>query len=229
MARVRPCMTSAAQPLSGAWECARTEAGAVNCPEQLRDLHWLPALVPGTFAAALREAGQWDGEAPLELDQYDIWYRARFSGGGGEALHFEGLATIAEVWLNGEFLFQSDNMFLARRIAVRTDVNNDLHICFRSLNSWLTGQRERARWRPRLVSPSNLRFARTTLLGHMPGWCPVVHPVGPWRPITREQRDSGACVEAVDLRTAVLDGKGHVVIRAVVALPADVEAVAELD
>ncbi len=221
-------MTSAAQPLSGAWECARAEAGAVTRPEQLLDLHWLPALVPGTFAAALRAAGQWDGEAPLELDQYDIWYRARFSGGTDETLHFEGLATIAEVWLNGQLLFQSDNMFLARRIAVRTGARNDLHICFRSLNSWLAGQRGRARWRPRLVSPTNLRFARTTLLGHMPGWCPVVHPVGPWRPIMRERSDSGTGLDAVDLRTAVVDGDGRVVIRAVLDLPPDVEAAAQL-
>jgi beta-mannosidase len=229
MARIRSSTASLAQPLAESWECARTAAGEAASPAQLHELQWLPAKVPGTFAAALRAAGEWNGEAPLELDQYDIWYCTRFAGGAEEILHFEGLATIAEVWLNGELLFTSDNMFLPRRIKVRTDTTNDLHICFRSLSHWLAAQKGRARWRPRLASPSNLRFARTTLLGHMPGWCPTVHPVGPWRPITREQRDSGACVEAVDLRTAVLDGKGHVVIRAVVDLPADVEAVAELD
>src|ERR1700744_5210070 len=120
MARVRSCSTSVVRPLSESWECARTEACAVSVPVQLCDLHWLPAPVPGTFAAALRAAGEWNGEAPLELDQHDIWYRARFPGGGDEILHFEGLATIAEVWLNGEALFQSYNMFLPRRIAVRT-------------------------------------------------------------------------------------------------------------
>ena len=229
MARVRSCSTSVVRPLSDSWECARTEACAVSVPAQLCDLHWLSAPVPGTFAAALRAAGEWNGEAVLELDQHDIWYRTRFPGGGDEILRFDGLATIAEVWLNGEALFQSDNMFLPRRIAVRTGAANDLHICFRSLGHWLAGQRGRARWRPRLVSPSNLRFARTTLLGRMPGWCPTVHPVGPWRPIDREQRDGGIGIEAVDLRTAVLDREGRVVIRAVLDLPADVEAVAELD
>jgi beta-mannosidase len=217
------------QPLSEAWECARTAAGAVASPEHLRELHWLPAPVPGTFAAALRAAGEWNGEAPLELDAHDIWYRARFAGNGDEILHFEGLATIAEVWLNGRKLLQSDNMFLAHRVAVRAGADNDLHICFRSLTGWLAGQRGRARWRPRLVSPSNLRMARTSLLGHMPGWCPTVHPVGPWRPILRERRDRAIGIEAVDLRTAVLDGAGRVVIRAVLDLPPDVEAVAELD
>ena len=59
-------------------------------------------------------------------------------------------------------------------------------ICFRSLTAWLEGQRGRARWRTRLaLRHRTLRFARTTLLGHMPGWCPTVHPVGPWRPVQR--------------------------------------------
>jgi len=184
--------------------------------------------VPGTFAAALRIAGEWNGETPLVLDGDDIWYRASFAGGGAEILHFEGLATVAEVWLNGAPLLLSRNMFLPQRVSVRTAAANDLHICFRSLANWLAGQKGRARWRPRLVVPSNLRFARTTLLGHMPGWCPTVHPVGPWRPVLREHRQAQVGVEAVDLRTAVLDGEGRVVIRAVLDQPADVAAVAEI-
>jgi beta-mannosidase len=229
VARIRSCSAILAQPLSEAWQCARSAAGAAASPDGLHDLHWLPAAVPGTFAAALRAAGEWDGESALELDHLDIWYRAQFAGGADEILHFEGLATLAEVWLNGEPLFASDNMFLPRRVSVRTQRSNELHICFRSLANGLAAQRGRARWRPRLATPSSLRFVRTTLLGHMPGWCPTVHPVGPWRPILREQRTSGVGIEAIDLRTAVLDGEGRVVIRAVLDLPAEVEAVIALD
>lgn len=229
MARIRSSTTALVRPLSENWECARTAAGAIAGPAELQGLDWIPAVVPGTFAAALRQAGRWDGEAPLPLDQDDIWYRTSFAGGADEVLRFQGLATIAEVWLNGALLFSSDNMFVERRVAVRTGTQNDLHICFRSLSHWLIGRRGRARWRQRLVSPSNLRFARTTLLGHMPGWCPEVHPVGPWRPVLREQHGGGVAVAAVDVRTAVLDRDGRVVIRAVLDGPPDGEAVAALD
>ena len=228
MARICSSTASLIRPISEAWECAATPANAAVSPDQLASLDWITARVPGTFAAALRDAGKWDGSSPLELDHQDIWYRTRFTGGGDDILHFEGLATLAEVWLNGELLLRSDNMFVAHRIAVRSVATNELHICFRSLTHWLASQRGRARWRPRLVSPPNLRFARTTLLGHMPGWCPTIHPVGPWRPVLRETRSDGVALVEVDVRTAVFDGEGRVVIRAVFDLPAQVEAVAEV-
>ena len=228
MASIRSSTASPIQPLSRAWECTATSAGEAASPDQLAALEWITAPVPGTYAAALRNAGRWDSTAPLALDQQDIWYRTQFSGGSDEILHFEGLATIAEVWLNGEPLFQSDNMYVSRRLTVRTSATNHLAICFRSLTHWLASQRGRARWRQRLVSPSNLRFARTTLLGRMPGWCPAVHPVGPWRPVLREFRGEGIGVAEIDVRTAVFDREGRVVIRAVLDLPAEVQAIAEL-
>ena len=229
MARIRSTTASLIRPLSDTWQCAATLPNAAAAPDRLPSLDWIAAPVPGTYAAALRIAGKWNGESPLELDHHDIWYRTLFSGDGEHILHFEGLATIAEIWLNGEPLLQSTNMFVAHRIAARTLATNDLHICFRSLTHWLASQRGRARWRPRLASPSNLRFARTTLLGRMPGWCPAIHPVGPWRPILRETRRDGVGITEVDVRTSVYDREGRVVVRAVLDLPAEADAVAALD
>ena len=214
MARLHSCSTSLVEILTDGWECTSTPANAVPCPAQLHGgADWLPVQVPGTFAAALRAAGRWDGEAPLELDHLDVWYRTQFAGGGDETLHFDGLATIADIWLNGEYIRRSENMFLPSSVSVRTLANNELHICFRSLLSWLALQRGRARWRTRLATPPTLRFARTTLLGRMPGWCPTIHPVGPWRPVRRVSRVGPYAVSAIDARTSVIDGNGHLAVR----------------
>ena len=168
-----------------------------------RDDSWITAPVPGTAATALRAAGAWNGTSPLELDNHDVWYRVRFTGGGAEVLRFEGLATIADVWLNGEHVLRSENMFLPCEVTVWTQRANTLCICFRSLTAWLEGQQGRARWRTRLAVPRTLRFARTTLLGRMPGWCPTVHPVGPWRPVQRVRRAASFTIVHVDVRASM--------------------------
>src|SRR5947208_2421139 len=75
--------------------------GVVDRPEGLDGLTWHAAEVPGTVVSAL-------GADALEghVDAVDWWYRLRFSCDAAEGLRhilrFEGLATLATVWLNGE-------------------------------------------------------------------------------------------------------------------------------
>ncbi|MBS0524887.1 MAG: glycoside hydrolase family 2 protein [Proteobacteria bacterium] len=171
---------------------------------------WIAAPVPGTAAEALRNSGLWDDAHPTPLHDKDVWYRVRFAGGGRRLLRFEGLATIAEAWLNGTKILDSDNMFLAHEVEVDLGSDNALLIAFRSLDRALEQRqadrkRSRARWRTRLVEDNALRLVRTTLLGHMTGWTPPVHAVGPWRSITLLERNLD-----VDLR-ASLDGDDGVV------------------
>jgi beta-mannosidase len=228
MARLLSCSATVTEALDAHWECTSTPADAACCPSDLSgDCTWYPAIVPGTFAAALRAAGAWSGQPPLELDQLDVWYRISFAGYGEEELCFEGLATIADIWLNGSLLLHSDNMFRPCRIKVDVAGSNDLHICFRSLLGWLGQRKGRARWRTRIETPPTLRFARTTLLGRMPGWCPVVHPVGSWRPVLRRRRTGSFTVSAVDARASLEDGNGRLALRCETDgdVPANVEAV----
>ena len=140
---------------------------------------WIAAPVPGTAAEALKL----DAMAPTPLHDKDVWYRTRFTGAGRRVLRFEGLAVIAEVWLNGAKILDSDNMFLAHDVEVDLSGDNELVIAFRSLDKALEQRKGRARWRTKLVENNALRLVRTTLLGHMTGWNPPVHAVGPWRPI----------------------------------------------
>ncbi|HEY2875727.1 MAG TPA: glycoside hydrolase family 2 protein, partial [Reyranella sp.] len=174
---------------------------ALAAPGEAMPAHgWIAAPVPGTAAEALRNAGQWDDAQPTPLHDKDVWYRARFAGSGRKVLSFGGLATIAEVWLNGAKLLDSDNMFLAHDVEVDLSGDNELLIAFRSLDKALEQRKGRARWRTKLVENNALRLVRTTLLGHMTGWNLPVHAVGAWRPITLRERNLD-----IDLR-ATLDG-----------------------
>ena len=149
--------------LTEGWQCLVATQHDITTPSELADASWIPAPVPGTAATALRAAGAWNGTSPLELDDHDVWYRVRFAGGGAEVLRFEGLATIADVWLNGEHLLRSENMFLPREVTVRTQRANTLFICFRSLTAWLEGQQGRPRWRTRIAVPANAAFCANDL------------------------------------------------------------------
>jgi beta-mannosidase len=166
------------------WQLALTAPGSVNAPDALPStLEWMAAIVPGTAAQALQAAGRWSLERPEPLHDKDIWYRARIRGDGARMLRFGGLATLAEVWLNGSKILTSDNMFLMHDVDVVLAGDNELVMVFRSLDRALAAKKGRARWRTRLVENNALRFVRTTLLGHMTGWAPAAHAVGPWRPI----------------------------------------------
>jgi beta-mannosidase len=160
-------------------------------------------------AAALRAAGLWSTSQPPDLDSDDWWYRCRFSAVDTVApvrLRFEGLATVADVWLNGEHILHSENMFVAHDVDVPQLVagQNELVLRFSALAPLLEpSRRPRPRWRTALVERQNLRWFRTSLLGRIPGWCPPIAPVGPWKPITIVT--SAIDVERADV-SARLDG-----------------------
>ena len=172
------------RPLVDGWRMARSPAGQWALPGALdARAQWLPAPVPGTVAQTLAAHGLWSFDHPAPLNGDDYWYHLQFRGVGAQRLHFEGLATIADVYLNGADILHSDSMFESHDIAVMLHGENDLHICFRALQPILDAPQKRARWRPKLIVPGSLRKVRTTLLGHMPTWCPPVECVGPWRGI----------------------------------------------
>jgi beta-mannosidase len=161
--------------LAGAsWECRPPdEAG------------WLAASVPGTAAGALRSAGRWAVPDGRDFDAETWEFRCRFPGAPGRwALELDGLATLAEVRLNGELVLTSTSMFQPHRVEVAELAgDNVLELRFLPLLPVVTARHPRARWRTRLVPHQHLRWYRTTFLGRMPGWAPIAAPVGPWRAV----------------------------------------------
>jgi beta-mannosidase len=193
----------------GAWTQVQSAPGGWAEPAEIDPTtEWLPAIVSGTVGASLKALDRWRPDDDIAFDAADFWYRATLHGDGTGVLRFDGLATLAEVYLDGTRILSSDNMFLAHTIEITLSGTHTLHIAFRSIDAHLAGKKGRARWRPRLVRPPTLRFVRTLLLGHIPGWGPPVHAVGPYRSVSLSD---AAALRIVDTRLAAtvdVDGDG---------------------
>jgi beta-mannosidase len=205
--------------LSDGWQAAATPPDLRSDPAQLDDEAWFPARVPGTAAAALRDAGVWRHGVERDFDAEDWWFRTSFHAppaaeGEQVVLRLDGIATVAEVYLNGELLLESDSMFAAHALDVGTLLRgeNELAIRCRALAPLLRERRRpRARWRSRLVADGNLRFFRTMLLGRAPGFAPGPAAVGPWRGARLERRRR-IVVEQLNLRAGVSGKDGRLAV-----------------
>jgi beta-mannosidase len=188
-----------------------TPAGAAATPDALPVDGWIPAAVPGTAAAALAAAGRWDPASPAPLHDKDVWYRFDPPAHAAATLRCDGLATIAEIWRGGDRLATARTMFepLAVRLAPAGE-GEPLFIVCRALEAALAAARgPRGRWRAGMIPDQRLRLVRTTLIGHMPGWSPAWHVVGPWRPVMLAEDGADFAILDRDLRTdLVADGDG---------------------
>ena len=208
--------------LSDGWLLTRLPPGDCLSPDQLAlaPTEWHVAKVPGTVAASLHV----DIDAVGNYDTHDWWYRLSFdvpqqAVGTRTYLCFDGLATLAKVWLNDIAILSSRNMFVAQRIDVTGLLlaNNQLTILFQSLHTAMAERRPRPRWKTALVDQQNLRWFRTTLLGRIPGWTPPITPVGPWGAVSLER------VKHVDLVSISLNSRaqgsvGFVALHAVLSI-----------
>ena len=193
--------------LTDGWELAGTAPGGCAGPDALAGLEWIPAPVPGTVAGALAAAGD---RPEGDIDGGDWWYRLTFDAdpaaeGEEVVLTLGGIATIAEVYLNGRRILDSESMYAAHRLDVGDilEGRNQLAICCRALAPALMARRKpRARWRTKLVAEGNLRFFRTMLIGRAPGFAPGPAVAGPFRPVALERR-RGLILDDVRLRAGI--------------------------
>lgn len=205
--------------LSEGWQAASSRPAEQPGLERLGSLNWLPARVPGTAAGVLRDAGAWQPGEPHDFDAEDWWFRTTFAApaprpGEELLLRLDGIATLAEVYLNGQRVLDSESMF-ARHCLEVSDLlreRNELVVRCRALAPLLDApRRPRARWRTRLVARGNLRFFRTMLLGRAPGFAPGPAPVGPWRGVWLERRRH-LVVEQLEVRAALRGSEGLLAI-----------------
>jgi beta-mannosidase len=224
MAKIRAATNYRVQPLDTSWLLAESRPAtgpSITHPSELEalELAWQPASCPGTVASTLRACKAWDWSSARNFDGSDWWYRVRFAStpcATGESLWLEldGLATIADAWLNGRHVLRSENMFFAHELDVSSLVvaENELVIRFSSLDVATSARRPRPRFKTRLVERQQLRWFRTTLLGRIPGWSPPVTAVGPWRG-ARLVRHRSFSIARAELCPRLVEGRATVTAR----------------
>lgn len=201
-------------PLTEGWRVAAAPPDLHADPLRLDQLEWVPARVPGTAAAALLEAGMWQPGQERDFDAEDWWFRTSFTAEQLQPdervdLLLGGLATVAQVYLNGQLLLSSDSMFAAHAIDASPllQQRNELAVRCRALRPLLDVCRgRRARWRTGLAD-GRLRFFRTTLLGRADGFAPGPAPVGPWREVVQVRRRR-LLADSLKARASLVDGDG---------------------
>ena len=189
-------------PLAHGWQLKQRNQNHALADDFADSEGWIAATVPGSvhqdllganaipdpFIGTNERAVQWVGEA-------DWLYRCRFDVAAALLAHpalalcFDGLDTFATVWLNGQHILTSDNMFIPQRIAVDGVLRageNELRILFESALR-LGKQREQEGGVRRLWNGDSSRlYVRKAQYHYGWDWGPTLLTAGPWREIRLE-------------------------------------------
>ena len=198
------------------WQLVGCDAGSVLDPGDLTaDLDWIDAEVPGTVASAIGASGP-----AVNPDEHYWWFVADVPTAGHRRVRvtFGGIATRAQIWIDGSHRRSVTSMFVPEIIDV-TECGPTIRIAVHveSLAVQLKSRRPRGRWRSSLIAAQGLRHERTTMLGRAPVYGPLPIPVGPWRPVSVTPIPD---VRRLELTTTVSGTDGSVILRAELDSPA---------
>jgi beta-mannosidase len=187
---------------------------------------WRDAVVPGTVHSDLKRHGiipdpfyRKNEDEVQWVEEKDWEYRAFFTAGAEVLLHdtvelvFDGLDTYADVFLNGQLIMQSDNMFAGHTVRCKKLLRtgeNELRIYFhsavvrgleklRAFGHLLPAQNE--------LAPEDKRtnvFTRKAPFHYGWDWGPRLVTSGIWRPL-RLLAWSGAKIVDVYLHTESIE------------------------
>ncbi len=108
-------------------------------------------------------------------------------------LVFEGLDTVTEIWLNGQLLGSTQNMFRSYRFKIGDRLQakeNHLRIVFRSPLQWIAEKRRPIRQMPSVRHPDRV-FMRKSQYAFGWDWGPQFPTSGIWRPVYVLQQKAG--------------------------------------
>jgi len=184
---------------------------------------WMAASVPGSAHGVLFDAGRIPdpfhgmNETQVSWVAERTWaWRLRFDVetlARNEDLLFEGLDTYCRVWLNGTALFDSDNMFVQRRVDVRALLRpgaNELVLRFDP--PLVTARLKEAGFvkLPLWNGDSARLYARKAQYHFGWDWGPCLLTSGPWKPVRRHGWE--VRIEDVACRTQLDVANAHATI-----------------
>jgi len=216
-----PAATTA-RPLHESW-LFRMAAPELSMLENLAaEADWRPATVPGTVYQDLIAQGAipdpYFGTQEAEVQwvaEQDWCYRCDFDVdaaalGAQVDLVLEGLDTFATVYLNGQRVLVSDNMFVPARIEVRGLLKpgtNRLGLYFESARR-RGREREAALGRRNLWNGESSRLhVRKAQYHYGWDWGPVLLTAGPWQPVKLEAYETR--LQEVDSTVHLATDLGH--------------------
>lgn len=163
---------------------------------------WLPAAVPGVTHLDLMRAGRIPdpfyglNENEVQWVGHQDWlYRCTFDVTAEQLAHphltlcFDGLDTFAAIWLNGQPLLTTDNMFVPHRAPVTGRLRlgaNELWLLFESaFRRGRALEAEHGRL-PLWNGDSSRLYVRKAQYHYGWDWGPTLLTAGPWRPVRLE-------------------------------------------
>lgn len=190
--------------LDQGWQLRATDAALGALDNIAADDGWQAAKVPGTVYQDLIAAGS-IADPSVALNEQEVqwvaerdWcYRLDFEVNESTLashadLVFEGLDTFARVWLNGELVVDSDNMFVPVRVPVRHLLRhgvNRLGIVFES--ALRKGREREALFGKRHLwnGDASRLYVRKAQYHYGWDWGPVLLTAGPWKPVSLHSYD----------------------------------------
>lgn len=195
--------TNTTKQLNDGWKLKGFDLGSFQAAQTVQpeydDSDWIPADVPGDVHSALLRQGMikdpyystQDNECRW-IERKVWWYRKRFdyepsTAGGRQQLRFEGLDTLAEVFLNGESIGFSDNMFVPAVYDVTGKLkagSNMLAVRFDSVVKYAESKDVSKFWAK--VNYERI-WVRKCASNYSWDWAPRMITVGIWKDVLLEQ------------------------------------------
>jgi beta-mannosidase len=197
---------------------------------------WIDVEAPGDVYLALYAAGRIPDpfgdraeRACAWVKDREWWWRTDFEApriGDDQRLilEFQGLDTFATIWLNGESIGRSENMFRAVRFDITARMprgKNRLAVCF-TPTSRAVIDREMPTWSiiADSIKETKRNFIRKAQFGWGWDWGPTLPTVGIWEPVSL-RTETSAALRTVKFTTLELSPKHD---RAKVSVEIEVEA-----